>query len=191
MLAAPYSRRYALRWKFYPKLLEFKFPELAESLDAWKKRETIWVALKYSYLPWILSHFVLLCIHPFSPVSHWETLFDWVAGADPSNRTDSFVSWATKVAMYCCGHGFLATQGLLAASLAFKYQLVHFTWILCVFFSVCFSGWRFYETAINPKEGADLSGAMPMQVSPPSLPFRPSANPGLTQEGFVRSGIAW
>ena len=67
----------------------------------------------------------------------------------------------------------MASQGLAAAALAFKYQLVHFVWIMCVFVSVSFSGWRFYETARNPTESSDLSGAMPIA------------------EGFIRVGIAW
>ena len=37
---------YALRWRLYPKLLEVKYPEMSKALEGWKKRETVFVAIK-------------------------------------------------------------------------------------------------------------------------------------------------
>jgi len=147
------------RFPRYPKLLEHKYPELSASLEMWRKRDSLWDALKYSYLPWVFSHFVILSVHPFSPLAKYETLFDWVAGADPNERNEPALQWIGKVALYCGVHFVLAMQGMMAAALSFKYQLVHFVWILCVFFSVSFSGWKFYEVAIDPRPGDDLTGS--------------------------------
>ena len=45
---------YALRWRFYPRLLEKNYPDLFQSMDGWLKRDTYRAALKYFYLPWVV-----------------------------------------------------------------------------------------------------------------------------------------
>ncbi|GMI06376.1 hypothetical protein TrLO_g3726 [Triparma laevis f. longispina] len=165
---------YALRWRFYPRLLEKNYPDLFEDMGDWRKRDTYIAALKYFYLPWVIAHAVFLIIHPYTPLAKYETLFDWVCyGGLPKVRTDPFFTWVKKVLAYCLAHFVLSSQGLAAAALSFKYQLVHFVWICCVFFNCAYFGFKFYEDTVNPPTDVDLSGAM----SP--------------LDGIKRCGFAW
>ena len=115
-----------------------------------------------------------MIIHPFTPLAKYETLFDWVAhGGIPETRDDPLLTWAGKVLLYCCAHFVMSMQGIVASALAFKYQLVHFVWILCVLFNCTYSGFWFYENTIHPPEGLDVSGAITLT------------------DGLKRSACAW
>lgn len=150
------------------------YPDLFEDMGDWRKRDTYIAALKYFYLPWVIAHAVFLIIHPYTPLAKYETLFDWVCyGGLPKVRTDPFFTWVKKVLAYCLAHFILSSQGLAAAALSFKYQLVHFVWICCVFFNCAYFGFKFYEDTVNPPTDVDLSGAM----SP--------------LDGIKRCGFAW
>ncbi|GMH68945.1 hypothetical protein TrVE_jg6984 [Triparma verrucosa] len=165
---------YALRWRYYPMLLKKNYPDLFEDIGDWRKRDTYIAALKYFYLPWVVAHALFLIVHPYTPLAKYETLFDWVCyGGLPEVRTDPFWTWVGKVLAYCLAHFVLSSQGLAAAALSFKYQLVHFVWICCVFFNCAYGGFKFYEDTVNPPTDVDLSGTM----SP--------------LDGIKRSALAW
>lgn len=152
---------YGLRWYKYPRLLQNHYPEMFASLDSWSVRDTIWSGVKYCYLPWVLAHAAFLVAHPYTPLAKYETLFDWVVyGRLPEVRNDPFFTWVAKVFAYCLAHFVLSAQGLVAASIAFKYQLVHFVWIGCVFVNCAYSGFTFYERTINPPADLDVSGEL-------------------------------
>ena len=89
-------------------------------------------------------------------MAKYETLFDWLMfGGKPIIRNDSFGVWTSKVLGYCVVHFLLSAQGLAAAALAFKYQLIHFVWICCVLLNCIYSGYAFYEKTINPSDEGD------------------------------------
>ena len=70
------------------------------------------------------SHAVFLIVHPYTPLAKYETLFDWVVyGGLPEERSDSLTTWTGKVLAYCAAHFCLSSQGMIAATLAFKYQV--------------------------------------------------------------------
>jgi len=164
---------YGLRWYKFERLLSHSFPDITD-VSSWRKRSSMWASIKYIYIPWVISHALFLCIHPYTPLNKYETLFDWVAhGGLPETRDDPVLTWVGKVLAYCCVHFIMAFQGILAAALAFKYQLVHFVWICAVLFNCAYSGFWFYENTIHPPEGFDVSGAL-----------------GLT-DGLKRSLVAW
>ena len=164
---------YGLRWHKFERLLKHRFPDLSDVMD-WRKRSSMWASVRYCYLPWVVCHAAFLICHPYTPLRKYETLFDWVAhGGIPETRDDPFLSWMGKVFLYCVVHFIMSMQGIVAAALAFKYQLVHFVWIGCVFFNCAYSGFWFYENTIHPPDGLDVSGAI-----------------GLA-DGLKRSACAW
>ena len=151
---------YSMRWHKYPRLLAAKYPHLHVSLVDWRKRDTFWSGVRMLYLPWVVLHALFLILHPYTPFAKYETLYDWVMyGGVPTSRDTSFWLWTGQVVGYCVAHFILSAQGLLAAALAFKYQLVHVVWICCVLINCVYSGYTFYENTINPPSGGNNGDA--------------------------------
>ena len=69
---------YALRWRWFPKMLERVFDMDPHAEDIWKKRRLVWLGIKRIYVPWVVSHCLFLIALPYIPVLRdYETLFDW------------------------------------------------------------------------------------------------------------------
>ena len=146
---------YALRWRWFPKMLHFVYDRDEGEENNFKKHRLIWDSVKKIYIPWVVAHCLFLLALPYIPVlREYETLFDWVtSGAKPEVRDEPFPTWARKVIVYCLSHLALALSGMTAAAFAFRYQLVHFVWLAAISTSCMFSGFLFYERSSLNKKG--------------------------------------
>ena len=71
---------YALRWRWFPKMLEkvFDLPQHSEDNIFGKKRMLVYNSVKKIYVPWVVCHCLFLVALPYIPVLRdYETLFDW------------------------------------------------------------------------------------------------------------------
>jgi len=154
---------HGLRWRFFPLLLKYKYSGLLDTkrtIKDWGIIGVIWQGLKYFYLPWAFFNFCFLCVQPFCFLKDQETLFEWsLYGGIPDVRTDTFPERAKKVAIYSLLHMLLAIQGMVAASMSFKYQRVHFVWILAVVTQVITAAFGFYTQAATGDVGEGEGGA--------------------------------